>query len=171
MQRPKVEIVAKPLGLLDVMSLPLVTSFVSASINTVLDYFVSPSSYTIDLSRFFLGSDVALSELALIASRSLIAHSICSQRPKQLEWSLWSFIEPLISQQQTSMERPIPTLLFRSRMSAKPCESALLKTCTFNAHFRCYSYASKVVTGELNPAWEETAFVRIETEGLDEGDR
>ncbi|ORY73645.1 hypothetical protein BCR35DRAFT_307105 [Leucosporidium creatinivorum] len=55
---PQVDIVAKPLGMLDVMTVPGVTSYVTASINTVLNYFVAPKSYTIDLSRFFLGSDV-----------------------------------------------------------------------------------------------------------------
>ncbi|KAM0787324.1 hypothetical protein ACM66B_007097 [Microbotryomycetes sp. NB124-2] len=57
---PKVEIVAKPLGTLDVMTLPGVSSYVLASIDTVLNYFTAPKSYTIDATRFVLGSDVAL---------------------------------------------------------------------------------------------------------------
>ncbi|KAK4053996.1 hypothetical protein OIO90_003641 [Microbotryomycetes sp. JL221] len=57
---PKLEIIAKPLGTLDVMTLPGVSSYVLASIDTVLNYFTAPKSYTIDATRFVLGSDVAL---------------------------------------------------------------------------------------------------------------
>lgn len=84
-QRPQLEIVAKPLRALNVMTLPILSSYVMASIQTVLDLFTAPKSeqgkrefsslgaharhvhagYTIDLSRFFLGSDIALSEWRL----------------------------------------------------------------------------------------------------------
>ncbi|SCV74595.1 BQ2448_7624 [Microbotryum intermedium] len=57
---PSIEIVAKPLRAVDVMSLPGFKPFILSSINSVLYHFVAPQSYELDLSRFFLGSDVAM---------------------------------------------------------------------------------------------------------------
>ena len=39
-------------------SLPLISAFVTKSVRTVLAGFVAPSSYTIDLDRILVGSDV-----------------------------------------------------------------------------------------------------------------
>ncbi|SGY85199.1 BQ5605_C009g05745 [Microbotryum silenes-dioicae] len=57
---PSIEIVAKPLRAIDVMSLPGFKPFILSSINSVLYHFVAPQSYELDLSRFFLGSNVAM---------------------------------------------------------------------------------------------------------------
>lgn len=76
LQLPVVDIVAKPLRSLNIMNIvrlhlnvgqavrailmttvtfvhlqPLISSYILSSINTVLNAFVSPSSYTLDLSR------------------------------------------------------------------------------------------------------------------------
>lgn len=63
LQLPAIEIVAKPLSSLsmDIMNFPGVSPFILSSINSVINNFVAPKSYTIEMSRFFLGSDVLMS--------------------------------------------------------------------------------------------------------------
>lgn len=50
------------------MTLPLISTYILNSVNSVLNHFVSPETYTIDLSRFFLGSDVIMSKSVSFAN-------------------------------------------------------------------------------------------------------
>ena len=56
------EIVAKPLKSINVMTLPGFSHYILKSVNSVLSNFTAPRSYVLDISRFFLGSDVAMSK-------------------------------------------------------------------------------------------------------------
>lgn len=51
------------------MTLPGVSPFILSSINSVVANFVAPKSYEIDMSRFFLGSDVIMRELHMYVSQ------------------------------------------------------------------------------------------------------
>ncbi|KAI5475845.1 hypothetical protein MNV49_000809, partial [Pseudohyphozyma bogoriensis] len=55
---PEIEVSAKPLRSINVMALPVIEPLVLGSVNEVLSEFVAPKSYTIDVSRFVLGSEV-----------------------------------------------------------------------------------------------------------------
>lgn len=58
---PKIDIAAKPLRSIDIMKFPG-SEFVVKAIERVCMRFVAPLSYTVDMSRFFLGSDVVTSQ-------------------------------------------------------------------------------------------------------------
>ena len=58
---PQIDIAAKPLRSIDIMKFPG-SGFVIAAIERVCMRFVAPLAYTVDMSRFFLGSDVVTSQ-------------------------------------------------------------------------------------------------------------
>ncbi|EGG09082.1 uncharacterized protein MELLADRAFT_77186 [Melampsora larici-populina 98AG31] len=57
---PQVEITAKPMHGFNVMSLPVISHFIRASVDVLLGQFCLPSSYTLDLSRILLGNDALM---------------------------------------------------------------------------------------------------------------
>lgn len=50
------------------MNLPFVAPFVLKSVNTVIDAFVAPRKYTLDVPRLLFGSEAAMSASAISAS-------------------------------------------------------------------------------------------------------
>lgn len=82
---PKIDIAAKPLRAIDIMKFPG-SDFVLAAISRVLMRFVAPLSYTVDMSRFFLGSDVVTSQCSL--SIRISRADILAQKRSRAECSV-----------------------------------------------------------------------------------
>ncbi|KAI9591143.1 hypothetical protein BDF19DRAFT_456109 [Syncephalis fuscata] len=58
MRRPRIDISVKPLRTVNIMNLPLISDYILHCINIVVDRFVWPKSYTLDVSKLILGDDV-----------------------------------------------------------------------------------------------------------------
>ncbi|KAM0748362.1 hypothetical protein T439DRAFT_358908 [Meredithblackwellia eburnea MCA 4105] len=71
---PATEIAAHPLKSFNLMTLPGFSPLILSSLNSVLENFRAPRSYTIDSSRFFLGSDVQM-RTSSIGVVCLVIHS------------------------------------------------------------------------------------------------
>ncbi|KAI8057009.1 hypothetical protein BDF22DRAFT_668911 [Syncephalis plumigaleata] len=58
MRRPRIDISVKPLRTINIMNLPLISDYILRCVNIVVDQFVWPKSYTLDIGKLILGDDM-----------------------------------------------------------------------------------------------------------------
>ncbi|GAA6039548.1 hypothetical protein JCM8097_008383 [Rhodosporidiobolus ruineniae] len=153
---PEVGISAHPLqGPLDIMTLPLLRSYIYRAVRSVIDGFVLPRHYAVDLRKVMLGGDVAMKTrtsgllvLVLHSARQLPA-SDPSLRPLHL---------------------PVPGSQRRER---RKTEGKKGKSDPFVsvgwAGTGKVLYKTRIVPSTLDPVWEEMCFVRVPQEPIEDG--
>ncbi|KAG0146642.1 hypothetical protein CROQUDRAFT_657125 [Cronartium quercuum f. sp. fusiforme G11] len=135
---PQVEITAKPMMIhsFNVMSLPVISSFIRSSVDVLLGNFCLPFSYTLDLSRILLGND------ALMRPRHVGVVAIAIHSASNLK------ISDILNQSSD----PYVSISF-IKSASKPLFSTRI-------HFK-----------DLNPVFEEMAFILITPDQLLERER
>lgn len=124
------------------MSLPLVSSFVTHSIDIVMAGFVAPASYTLDLSRMLLGSDVLMRASPSSHHLTVDSSKVCAgpRHTGVLAVAIHK-ASGLIASDLRGSSDPYVSLSFSQ--FAKPL------------------FATRIIMKNLEPHWEELAFLRV----------
>ncbi|BGP20364.1 hypothetical protein JCM10213_002327 [Rhodosporidiobolus nylandii] len=166
---PDVGIAAHPLsGPLDIMTLPLLRSYILSAVRSVMSGFVLPRHYAVDLRKIMLGGDVAMKTrttglLVLVLHRATsLPASDPSLRPLHLPHLPGKNRAGGGTVEEVGTERAEWKRKDRRGKSDPFVEVGW-------AGMGKAMYKSKIVASSLDPVWEEVVFVRVPQEPIEDG--
>ncbi|GAA6015876.1 hypothetical protein JCM10207_006789 [Rhodosporidiobolus poonsookiae] len=156
---PGVELSAFPLhARLDVMTLPLLNSYILSAMRRVMQGFVYPRHYALDVRKLLMGGDVAL-KTRTVGLAVLVLHrarSLPASDPRV------PFLHPSPAEGGEQEEGKK-----RRRREGK---SDPFVTVGWAGEGKVL-FKSKIVPASLDPVWEELCFVRVPVEPIEDGSR
>ena len=137
------------------MNMPGISPFILSSINSVLANFIAPKSYEIDLSRFFLGSDVAMSTSS-IGVICLIIHGAQSLAVSVVSYygfrELPSKLTPVAVCLRRLHRHSRQHLLLANRSNSVSTGLAPYQPLLYPS--AAHRYSTRVAFGTRDPIWE-----------------
>ncbi|RKP26030.1 hypothetical protein SYNPS1DRAFT_28259 [Syncephalis pseudoplumigaleata] len=147
MRRPRIDISVKPLRTVNIMNLPLISNYILYCINIVVDRFVWPKSYTLDIGKLVLGDDVPHNSNTVGVVR-VTFHSARALRNADVLGKPSSALPRLASSSATDA-----ALCTTGKSDAYATMSLF--------HNGKTRFRTRILRNELNPVWEETGFMLI----------
>ncbi|KAL8971811.1 MAG: hypothetical protein Q9183_000876 [Haloplaca sp. 2 TL-2023] len=178
--QPKVDLSCVPLTRkgLNIMDLPLVSSFVQSSIDAALAEYVAPKSLTLDLKDMLIGDDFKKDTSA----RGVLAVRIASASGfKEGDQSLGG-----LKQGSSKQSSPICICMQHSKLGEGPFALVLPSAsntpdpCNLQsdayvavgwAKFGKPVWSTRTIKADMEPTWNETAFILVGPEELNAGER
>ncbi|GAA5859255.1 hypothetical protein JCM8547_008941 [Rhodosporidiobolus lusitaniae] len=166
-EMPEVSIAAHPLrGPLDVMSLPLLRGYILSAVRSVLEGFVLPRHYALDIRKIIMGGDVAMKTrtvgiLCLVLHR---AHSLPASDPSLRSLHLLKGAKTSSSPEDERAEgggKKEKRVKGKSDPFVDVGWAGMGKTL----------YKTRIVPSSLDPVWEEMCFIRVPQEPIEDGQK